>query len=48
MGWLSHNCNAVYSNLHKNSQGVKKVRPMLKKGSMKKVVKFKVAAQKWV
>ena len=31
-----------------NSQTVKKVRPMQKKDSMKKVVKLKVAAQKWL
>ena len=38
---------SVY-NLHKNSQTVKKGAAHAKKDSMKKVVKSKVAAQKWL
>ena len=37
-----------YYNLHKNSQTVKKRCGLCKKGSMKKVVKSKVAVQKWL
>jgi len=40
--------STAHQNLHKNSQTVKKGLAHAKKGSMKKIVKSKVAAQKWL